>query len=166
MKIAITGGTSSVGKSLVKAYESRGHEVINISRSLGYNFEDKDSIIATIESCDVFVNCLYLKDLQIELLDALWEKWKDTSKEIINISTCNTLPGFQSKDQEYHRQKIMLECKHWLYVGMNTLSPRMYLVKFGDGDDNATWDAAGEYVVNAIETSKQNVKLFELSVFK
>ena len=56
MKVAITGGTSSVGKSLIKAYIRRGYEVINISRSLGYDFNNVECIVHTIVPCDIFVN--------------------------------------------------------------------------------------------------------------
>jgi hypothetical protein len=166
MKVAITGGTSSVGQSLVKAYASRGHEIVNISRSLGYNFEDINSIVQSILPCDVFVNCLYLGNLQVNLLEQVWKAWAGTNKEIVNVSTCITLPAFQAKDAEYKNQKLILESKHWKLIAENALNPRMYLIKFGDGNDDATWDKCGEYVVNAIEVAKPDVLLFGIEVFK
>ena len=166
MKVAITGGTSSVGQSIVKAYTSRGHTVIDISRSLGYNFNDTNSIVDAILPCDVFVNCLYLADLQVMLLEQVWNNWASTNKEIINVSTCITLPAFAAKDAEYKKQKLLLETKHWELISKNALSPRMYLVKFGDGNDHTTWDNCCEYVVNSIELAKPDVLLFEMSVFK
>jgi predicted dinucleotide-binding enzyme len=166
MKIAITGGTSSVGQGIAKAYINRGHTVIDISRSLGYNFNDTNSIVEAILSCDVFVNCLSLSDLQVVLLEQVWNKWLDTNKEIINISTCITLPAFEAKDVEYKKQKILLENKHWELISKNAISPRMYLIKLGDGHDNASWDDCCDYVVNSIELAKPDVFLFEMSVFK
>ena len=166
MKVAITGGTSSVGQSIMKAYAKLGHEVINISRSLGYNFNDTDSIVNAILPCDVFVNCLHLADLQVVLLEQVRNNWAGTNKEIINISTCITLPAFEAKDAEYKKQKVLLESKHWELISKNPLSPRMYLLKFGDGNDHTTWDNCCDYVVNSIELAKPNVLLFEMSVFK
>lgn len=55
MKIAITCGTSSVGQRIVKSYTKRGHTVIDISRSLGYNFNDTNSIVDAILPCDVLL---------------------------------------------------------------------------------------------------------------
>jgi hypothetical protein len=166
MKIAITGGTSSVGQSIVKAYAKHGHNVIDISRSLGYDFDDINSIVEAVLPCDIFVNCLYLADLQVVLLDQVWNKWLGTIKEIVNISTCITLPAFEAKDAEYKKQKILLENKHWELISKNALNPRMYLVKLGDGNDDASWDACCDYVVNSIELAKPDVLLFEMSVFK
>jgi hypothetical protein len=166
MKIAITGGTSSVGQSIVKAYIKRGHSVIDISRSLGYNFNDTNSIVDAILPCDVFVNCLYLADLQVVLLEQVWNNWIGTNKEIINVSTCVTLSVFEAKDAEYKKQKLLLEKKHWELISKNILNPRMYLIKFGDGNDHTTWDNCCDYVVNSIELAKPDVSLFEMLVFK
>jgi NADP-dependent 3-hydroxy acid dehydrogenase YdfG len=165
MKVAITGGTSSVGTSLIKAYTKRGYEVVNISRSLGYDFKNIEYIVDTIVPCDIFVNCLHLEDIQSTLLTKVWNLWNGTTKHIINISTCNTLPNFKSKDATYHAQKITLEKTHWGLIDKESLSPTMCLVKLGDGNDDATWDSCCEYVVNAIETVSPNY-LFEMAVFK
>ena len=166
MKIAITGGTSLVGQSIVKAYTKRGHTVIDISRSLGYNFNDINSIVDAILPCDVFVNCLYLADLQVTLLEQVWNKWLGTNKEIINVSTCVTLPFFVAKVAEYKEQKILLENKHWYLMSKEALTPKMYLIKFGDGNDDASWDACCDYVVNSIELANPDVLLYEMVVFK
>jgi hypothetical protein len=166
MKVAITGGTSSVGQSLVKAYTKSGHTVIDISRSLGYDFNDTDSIVDAILPCDVFVNCLYLLDLQVVLLEQVWNNWVGTNKEIINVSTCVTLPAFEAKDAEYKKEKVLLESKHWELISKNARAPKMYLIKFGGGNDYTTWDNCCDYVVNAIELAKPDVLLFEMSVFK
>jgi hypothetical protein len=166
MKVAITGGTSSVGQSIVKAYTKLDHDVIDISRSLGYNFNDIDSIVNAILPCDIFVNCLHLDNLQIMLLEQVWNRWIETNKEIINISTCITLPAFEAKNPEYKKQKILLENKHWELISKNALNPRMYLIKLGDGHDDASWDACCEYVISSIELAKPDVLLFEMAVFK
>ena len=165
MKVAITGGTSSVGISLIKAYTRRGYEVVNISRSLGYDFNNVEYIVSTIVSCDIFVNCLHLENIQTTLLTKVWHHWFDTTKHIINISTCNTLPNFKSKDETYHAQKITLEKTHWDLINKQSLNPTMCLVKLGDGNDTATWDSCCEYIVNSIETASPNY-LFEMAVFK
>jgi hypothetical protein len=165
MKIAITGGNGLVGRCFVNSYTKRGHEVVNISRSLGYDFNDLDCIAEAILSCDVLVNCLHLNNIQTELLDIVWNKWTGTDKHIINISTCNTLPRYKSKNPLYHQEKLMLEDKHWELIERQSLSPTMCLVKLGNGNEDISWDSCIEYVVNSIETSSPNY-LFEMAVFK
>lgn len=165
MKIAITGGNGLVGNCFVNSYIMRGYEVVNISRSLGYNFTNIDSIVEAILPCDIFVNCLHLNDIQTELLDIIWNNWTGTNKHIINISTCNTLPRYKSKNLVYHQEKLMLENKHWELIEKNSLSPTMCLLKLGDGHEDVSWDNCIEYVVNSIETSQPNY-LFEMAVFK
>jgi hypothetical protein len=165
MKIAITGGNGLVGSCFVHSYTKRGHEVVNISRSLGYDFNNIDSIVAAILPCDVFINCLHLKNIQTTLLDIVWHHWNHTTKHIINISTCNTLPNFKSKNIEYHQEKLTLEEKHWSLIQNAVLAPSMCLVKLGDGHEDNTWSNCVEYVVNSIETSSPNY-LFEMAVFK
>lgn len=165
MKVAITGGTSSVGTSLIKAYTKRGHEVVNISRSLGYDFNNVDYIVDAIIPCDIFVNCLHFEDIQSTLLTKVWHHWCDTTKHIINISSCNTLPNFPSKNTIYLAQKMMLEKTHWDLIVKQPLNPTMCLVKLGVGNDTSTWDNCCEYVVNAVETISPNY-LFEIVVLK
>jgi NADP-dependent 3-hydroxy acid dehydrogenase YdfG len=113
MKIAITGGTAGIGQSLGNAYQSRGHEVVRLSRRTGHNIRVIPKIAGQIESCDVFVNNAQAGYAQTELLFEMAQRWAGTNKQIIVISTMMTqdpvsvLPGLDM--DAYRVQKVAVE---------------------------------------------------------
>jgi len=113
MKIAITGGTAGIGQALGNEYESRGHEVLRLSRRKGHNIRVIPKIAELIEPCDVFVNNAQIGYAQTELLFEMARRWENTGKHIIVISTImtqspvSTLPGLDM--DAYRVQKIALE---------------------------------------------------------
>ena len=113
MKIAITGGTAGIGQALGNEYETRGHEVLRLSRRTGHNIRSIPKIADQIESCDVFVNNAQAGFAQTELLFEMARRWTNTNKNIIVISTIMTqspasgLPGLDM--DEYRVQKVALE---------------------------------------------------------
>lgn len=113
MKIAITGGTAGIGQALGNEYESRGHEVVRLSRRTGHNIRSIPKIADAIESSDVFVNNAQAGFAQTELLFEMAQRWSKTGKHIIVISTMMTqdsvsvLPGIAMT--EYRVQKVTLE---------------------------------------------------------
>ena len=113
MKIAITGGTAGIGQALGNAYESRGHEVVRMSRRTGHNIRVIPKIADVIEPCDVFVNNAQTGYAQTELLFEIAQRWSGTNKQIIVVSTMMTqdpvsvLPGIAMT--EYRVQKVTLE---------------------------------------------------------
>jgi len=113
MKIAITGGTAGIGQALGNEYESRGHEVVRLSRRTGYNIRVTPKIADVIEPCDMFVNNAQAGFAQTELLFEMTRRWSGTGKRIIVISTMMTqdpvsvLPGLDM--DAYRIQKIALE---------------------------------------------------------
>ena len=113
MKIAITGGTAGIGQALGNAYESRGHEVVRLSRRTGYNIRVTPKIADAIEPCDMFINNAQAGYAQTELLFEMAQRWAGTSKRIMVISTTMTqnpvspLPGLDM--DAYRVQKIALE---------------------------------------------------------
>ena len=113
MKIAITGGTAGIGQSLSNIYESRGHEVLRLSRRNGHNIRSVPKIAKHIESCDVFVNNAQAGFAQTELLFEMAKLWQGSGKQIIVISSMITnsatcpLPGLDMS--EYYIQKVALE---------------------------------------------------------
>ena len=90
MKIAITGGTAGIGQALGNAYESRGHEVVRLSRRTGHNIRVIPKIADAIEPCDLFVNNAQAGYAQTELLFEMAQRWAGTRKHIIVISTMMT----------------------------------------------------------------------------
>ena len=113
MKIAITGGTAGIGQALGNAYQSRGHEVVRISRRTGHNIRVIPKTADVIEPCDLFINNAQAGYAQTELLFEMAQRWTGTHKRIIVVSTMMTqdpvsvLPGLDMN--AYRIQKVALE---------------------------------------------------------
>ena len=113
MKIAITGHTAGIGKALAREYEMDGHEIVGISKRDGNNIRNLPKVVNLIEPCDVFVNNAQAGYAQTELLFEMAQRWINTKKHIIVISTMMTqdptsvLPGLDM--DQYRVQKVALE---------------------------------------------------------
>jgi nucleoside-diphosphate-sugar epimerase len=113
MKIAITGGTAGIGQALGNAYQSRGHEVVVLSRRTGHNIRVTPKTADAIESCDMFINNAQVAFAQTELLYEMAQRWSGTKKHIMVITTMMTqqpvssLPGLDMN--AYRVQKVALE---------------------------------------------------------
>lgn len=91
-KIAITGHTSGIGKTLFEHFLSK-NTVIGFSRSNSFDItltESRKEILTKSNSCDIFINNAYnnFDDSQLFMLMEIYELWlgkKD--KLIINISS-------------------------------------------------------------------------------
>lgn len=85
MKIAITGHTKGIGKAIADLYT----DVVGFSRSNGYDITmigNIARIVAESADCDVFVNNAYHDFAQCDLLEGMFEQWKDDpTKTIVNI---------------------------------------------------------------------------------
>lgn len=78
MKCIVTGHTSGVGKALYEHFQSKGWEVIGMSRSNGYDIvANQQRVIDDATGCDIFVNCAYSGTAQLDLLNALHDKVKN-----------------------------------------------------------------------------------------
>lgn len=113
MKIAITGHSAGIGRSLARCYTARGHEIVGLSRRDGYNIRNIPKIADLIEPCDMWINNAQAGFAQTELLFEMAARWQGTKKIIMVISTMMTqhpaspLPGL---DMDLYRvQKISLE---------------------------------------------------------
>lgn len=108
MKIAITGHTSGIGKSIADLYGSEN--VLGFSRSNGYDINSEeiiDKIIAESSSCDTFINNAFHSTSQSILLDRFFDTWKeDSSKTIVNIISRSRY-GF-GKAESYAKSKTEL----------------------------------------------------------
>ena len=90
MKIAITGHTKGIGKALADAYQSRGHEIVGLSRTTGHDIHNTLSCADLIESCDMFINNAHADFAQTILLVEMAKRWQDTHKHIVNIGSVIT----------------------------------------------------------------------------
>jgi nucleoside-diphosphate-sugar epimerase len=118
MKIAITGHTAGIGQAFTKILESRGHEIVGISRRTGENIRRTEHTANLIEPCDMFINNAQTQYAQTELLYAVWQRWQGKEEKYIwNISTqmvehpINGTPDGQEDIvmSAYRNQKIALE---------------------------------------------------------
>ena len=96
MKVAITGHTSGIGKSIYEYFYSRGHIVLGFSRSNGYDISDhagREKIAEASNDCDIFVNNAYsnFDSSQLDMLGLVNSRWNEQDKLIINISSRYTI---------------------------------------------------------------------------
>ena len=140
-KIAITGHTGSVGKSIANAYLALGYHIIGLSRKTGYdiaNNEDRSRLLATIDSCDIFVNSAHVDYEQVSLLKEVKNLWRDNGEKlIINISSLDA--DFPSKIGNYFDQKRLLNKTHWELIE-NSRGPMMCLAKAGKAPTEENFD--------------------------
>jgi hypothetical protein len=91
MKIAVTGASRGIGLSIKQYFESEGHEVIDFSRSTGFNISSpviREKIVSICKDYDIFVNNAYSTDgSQFSLLKKIHTAWQGQDKIIINISS-------------------------------------------------------------------------------
>ena len=93
MKIAVTGHTQGLGKSIADWMSSHGHEVTGFSRTTGHDIkhdEALDLIVSECEDVDIFFNNATWEFQQTKLLFKLHEAWSGQHKTIVNISTSYT----------------------------------------------------------------------------
>lgn len=176
MKIAITGHSAGIGAALAKVYETRGHEVIGLSRRNGNNIRSLPKILNPIRDCDVLINNAQSGYGQVELLFAVWNMWQnEKNKTIINISTMMTLEPISTilglEYDAYRIQKLALEEAHkqLLYKGFG---PKLILVKPGavatqEGQsepDYANVDEWANALVKCLESVGPNLLISEISL--
>jgi hypothetical protein len=118
MKIAITGHSRGLGAELKSAYEQQGHQVSGFSRSNGHDLRDWDimqDMLTQIADHDMFINLAKPDFVQTTILYALWQRWKNKQRIIVNIGSgivdCPTCPKELADDpgmDAYRTAKISL----------------------------------------------------------
>jgi len=184
MKIAITGDTKGIGAALRTVLEKRGHEIVGLSRSSGYDITRiTPDIIERIEPCDLFINNAQTDFAQTRLLYKIWRCWAEhPEKTIWNISTILTLAGITGPPlitldpiemNIYRNQKLSLEDAHnqLKFSKYGGLGPKMCLIKPGniktkpEKERACDVDLWAEMVVNTYEQAyKNNMLLEEISI--
>jgi nucleoside-diphosphate-sugar epimerase len=157
MKIAITGHSAGIGQALAKIYTEQGHEVIGLSRRIGYNIRSIPKLASMIESCDVFINNAQVGFAQTELMWEVWNRWRGQNKTIINISTQMTNNSVAPKEEwdQYLIQKKALELAHSQCQERSPL-PKLILIKPGSiatqpGQRPPEYQDVNEYAQETIE---------------
>jgi len=117
MKVAITGHTKGIGKSIHDFFESKGYECLGFSRSNNFNIksqETRDQILTLSKDCDVFVNnaFVYNDNSQYKMLLGIWNLWlRNPEKIIVNISStaADQYGCIRYPHQAYAKQKNTLD---------------------------------------------------------
>ena len=141
MKIAITGHKRGIGKEFAHQLQSRGHEIVGISRSDGENIRRIVHTASLIEPCDMFINNAISMYAQTELLFEVWHRWQDIKEThyIWNISTklCEQdhdidIKGITFRESmQYRNQKMSLELAHH-QLNFQPSNIKMSLIRPGD----------------------------------
>ena len=95
-KIAITGHTKGIGKSLLSRL-SETYDVIGFSRSNGYDISKETDILRIIDEsrdCEIFINNAYHYDQQTKIADIWNATHHGQDHFIINVSTLASDPMF------------------------------------------------------------------------
>ena len=62
----------------------------------------EDQLKDALKNCDVFINNAHQGYIQVELLNAVFEMWKDNpDKTIVNISSLSKYPGLSGNQTGY-----------------------------------------------------------------
>ena len=174
MKIAITGHSAGIGKSVTSLLESRRHQVIGLSRRNGKNIRSLHKILGDIIDCDMFINNAQEGFAQTELLYKVWHQWHNQRKLIWLIgSIMSAQYSVDFEMQEYKLQKQTLDQAY--YNLKNTSSKcRLVLIRPGivatqphntAGVDSAPVRDWCEAVVDTWEyCKKRNLRLQEISL--
>lgn len=130
MKIAITGHTSGIGKSIYDYFLEQKNDVVGFSRSNGYNISNKEArtnICNLSENFDIFVNNAYNNfdnSQELMLTDRL-ESWKDTEKIIINLSS-----RWTTGNHKYCHDKMSIDniCNEHLFSKIHLINLKPGLI--------------------------------------
>ena len=179
MKIAITGHTAGIGQAFTKILESRGHEIVGVSRRLGENIRRIEHTATLIESCDMFINNAQTQYAQTELLYAVWQRWQGKEEKYIwNISTqmteqpINGTPDGQNDltMSQYRNQKLALE-EASRQLKFKNRWPQISIIRPGgvatqetfDNTNKASVDLWAESIINMF-SHNENIIISEISV--
>ena len=179
MKIAITGHTAGIGQALAKILQSRGHDIVGISRRTGDNIRRTEHTANLIETCDMFINNAQTQYAQTELLYAVWQRWKGKEgKYIWNISTqmteipVNSTPDGQDDIimSQYRNQKIALE-EASRQLRFKNVWPCISVIRPGGVATQAQFDSSNKANVDQwaqsiidIFSYNENINISEISV--
>ena len=177
MKVAITGHTSGIGKSLAQVYEKHGHDVMGFSRANGYDItkpEDRSRIIQHSQDCDLFINNAYSGFAQADLLFDLYTAWFGQKKRIVNISSSQTTRWETTYHNiRYRTHKVALEaaCEFlwnknpWPEVTL--VSPTMTetpMTEYRVSPNKVDPDVFAETVYQCLDKKEFRVQVFKIAV--
>ena len=175
MKIAITGHSRGIGKELYNIFDV-DHQVEGFSRSNGFNISEKHRLIArSVKDCDVFVNNAWKGYYQLELLNAVFDMWKDDeTKTIVNISSLSKYHGLSGNTSGYSASKAALSHQAFILMFKTDRKCRMINVNPGFVESKMTEGVTAnmltapecaEQIAHAINLP-QHIEIGELSLWR
>lgn len=165
MKIAITGHTSGLGKSLLNCAAIRSLDTIGFSRSNGFDISNHDTrveIIKQSHDCDVFINNAYDKYAQIDLLYDLYSEWKTQRKLIVTIgSMASNAAEWRLRPCIYSTVKKALDVATYQLINSHDRKDcKLMIFKpgyLGDGAGKISYDYAANLLLDSIQNNKHEI---------
>jgi NADH dehydrogenase len=118
MRIAITGGTGFVGRSVGGRLRAEGHEVVLLSRRTGFDLAalDRDSLRRALEGCDAVIHCAGInREIGAQTYDAVHVRGTAAlvagarASGVGHISVLSFLRARPDGPTAYHRTKWAAE---------------------------------------------------------
>jgi hypothetical protein len=123
MKIAITGHTNGLGKSIYTHFDKIGHEVIGLSRSNGFDIsKNLQTIIDIAKTCDLFFNNAHVGTAQSDLI-------KNVFKDTMIVTSGSMGADYWQSGNPYYLEKFQIEKTHKEYRSQTSMA--MLLLKMG-----------------------------------
>ena len=137
MKVAVTGHTKGLGRSICECLQSKGIETIGFSRSNGFDISNPKSrteIIQASKDVTHFFNNAYSDYAQIDLLYEFYESYKDTDKKVINIgSMASNVAEWRMEPSRYSVVKKALDSATYQLINSKDKSKNFDLLVFKPG---------------------------------
>ncbi len=112
MKALVTGHKRGVGKWISSYLKEKDFEIQGFSQSEEKDINDphvQDELVLACESANIFVNNAHSGFAQVELLQKVFKKWKNSEKLILNIGAGHFRPEiWQLVDSQYTAEKAAL----------------------------------------------------------
>ena len=162
MKIAITGHTSGLGKSIADYASDCNYSVACFSRSNGYNITndiDRMRIVSEIADCDVFINNAYDRYGQIDMLYDVYNSWKTSKKLIVTVgSIASNAAEWRLRPCLYSTVKKALDVVTYQLVNSHDRKGcKLMIFKpgyLGDGDNQIPYAYAAKFMFDTINNNQ------------
>ena len=115
--------------------KENGYYVEGGSRSNGFDITDLSTAEHIADNFDILINNAYYGNGQLELLRRVYDKWKNTTKTIINVGSwnINNLVGRPLENLNYNVHKKALETySFWICANDSICKSMMYNPGFID----------------------------------
>ena len=145
MKVAVTGHTSGIGKACFEHFDS-----IGFSKTNGFDINHPTHIIANLQDSNVFINCAHGGFGQAKMLKAIFDRWKDEEKHIINIGV--TKVGVRSWELVHESYSVEKLAAHAMADQCQSLPRKCRVTNLClDAVENYGGDIRYQDIIDAIE---------------